>query len=154
MKELRVNRWDIEAAMNPPQDMGGDMMHYLDRETGEVFWLCEDDSNYEFTTGEPAEDNAKLKHRVDTEPERYLWIVPLDQFDFQQMLRDFLLTDWTTDKDRWQDAYDAYNGAIGRWKRRVRDRDAIHAFREYESEQILKRGEEFLRENGVIPVWK
>ena len=153
MKELRVNRWDIEAAMNPPQDLHG-MEHYLDRETGEVLWLYEEDWDYQFATGEPAEDNAKLKRRVDTEPERHLLIVPLDQSDFQKMLRDFLLTDWTTDKDRWQDAYDAYNGAIGRWKRRVRDRDAIHAFREYESEQILKRGEEFLRENGVIPVWK
>lgn len=129
-------------------------IHVLDLATGEVLWLYESDEDFESATGEPFERNAEVRIRINSEPQRYLRIEPLDHYDFQQMLRDFLLTDWTTDKDRWQDAYDAYNGAIGRWKRRVRDRDAIHAFREYESEQILKRGEEFLRENGVIPVWK
>lgn len=154
-KKLAMHRWDLEAAMNPSEDVNGRTpMHFLDRETGEFFWLYEDDDHFASATGEPAERNAEMHRRIDSEPTRYLGILPLDHRDFQRMLRDFLATDWTTDEDRREDARDAYTGAIGRWKRRVRDREAIEAFRRYETEQTLKRGEEFLRENGILPLWK
>ncbi len=154
-KKVTMYRWDLEAAMNPAADVNGRTpMHFLDRETGEFFRLYDDDDDFESATGEPAEYNAKMRDRIDNEPTRYLQILPLDHRDFQRMLRNFLASDWTTDEDRRQNARDAYTGAIGRWKRRVRDREAIEGFKRYEAEQTVTWGEEFLRENGIIPLWK
>ncbi|MDE0058487.1 MAG: hypothetical protein OXI22_12630 [Defluviicoccus sp.] len=70
------------------------------------------------------------------------------------MLRDFLRSDWTDDDRRWQRAADAYSGRIGRWKRRVRDRDRIHAFNAYRDRRAEEVAEEFLREHGIEPRWK
>ena len=49
---------------------------------------------------------------------------------------------------------EAYSGSIGRWKRDVRDRGAVHAFYAYQEERIEKLAEEFLRENGICSEWR
>ncbi len=154
-KELTIDRLDIEEAFRPWRDPAlTTPNHFLDCKTGEVLWLYEEDATYELITGEPAEQNAAVHASINAERERYLWIKPLENDDFQQMLRDFLDTEWTRDANQRMNAIDAYTGAIGRWKRHVGDIEAIHAFQRYESEQTMKLGEEFLRANGINPVWE
>ena len=127
---------------------------YLDRRTGEVVWLYEDDDDAYGEVGIPAEENREGRERVAAEPERYLEIPGLDHGDHHDILRQFLRSDWTGDDARWRRAGEAYSGSIGRWKRDVRDEEAVHAFHAFQEEQIAKLAEEFLLENGVVPEWR
>ena len=127
---------------------------YLDRCTGEIVWLYEDDDDAYGEVGIPPEENCKGRERIAAEPERYLEIPGLDHGDHHDILRQFLRSDWTGDDARWRRAGEAYSGSIGRWKRDVRDEEAVHAFHAFQEEQIAKLAEEFLLENGVVPEWR
>jgi len=65
-----------------------------------------------------------------------------------------LLAGRTRDKARRQRAEDAYRGSIGKWKRDVGDEEAVDAFYAFREAEIVAMAEEFLRENGIEPVWK
>lgn len=127
---------------------------YLDRHTGDIVWLYGSDDDAYMETGLPVEENREGREAVAAEPDRYLEIPGLDHEDHHRMLRLFLRSRWTDDKERLQRAEDAYTGSIGRWKRDVEDEDAIHAFYAYREAQIEVMAAEFLRENGMEPNWR
>lgn len=127
---------------------------YLDRYTGEVVWLHEDDEDAYFEAGTPAEENRAERERVAVEPERYLNISGLDHGDHHDIIKRFLRSDWTDDDELWQSAAQAYSGSIGRWKRDVPDLRAVHAFHAFREESIIELAEEFLAENGIEPRWQ
>ena len=127
---------------------------YLDRKTGDVIWIYGSDHDAEMEVGIPAEENRREREAIETEPDRYLEIPGLDHDDHHRILRRFLLSDWTRDKERRQKAEDAYRGSIGKWKRDVGDEDAVDAFYAFRETEIVAMGEEFLRENGIEPIWK
>ena len=127
---------------------------YLDRQTGGIVWLYETDDDAEMEVGIPAEENRQEREAVDAAPERYLEIPGLDHDDHHRILRRFLVSNWTRDKERRQRAEDAYRGSIGKWKRDVRDEAAIDAFYAFREAEIVAMAEEFLRENGIEPIWK
>ena len=70
------------------------------------------------------------------------------------MLRDFLRSNWTDDEARRRRAADACSGRIGQWKRRVGDRDTIHAFNAFRDRRAGELAEEFLRAHGIEPRWR
>ncbi len=127
---------------------------HLDRRTGEVLWVYENDEDAESVVGIPPEENRALRERVEADPGRYLDIPSLDGGDYGRMLRDFLRSDWTDDEARRQRAADAYSGRIGQWKRRVDDRETIDAFNAFRDRRAGELAEEFLREEGIEPRWK
>ena len=127
---------------------------YLDRRTGEVIWLYEDDEDAYGEAGIPAEENRQGRKRVAAEPERYLEIAGFDHGEHHEILRQFLRSDWTDDDARWRSADAAYSGSIGRWKRDVRDEGAVHSFYDFQEKRIAELAEELLRENGIVPDWK
>lgn len=127
---------------------------YLDRQTGDMVWLYGSDEDADKEAGIPADDNRKGRQAIEAEPDRYLEIPGLDHDDHHRILRRFLWSDWTRDKARRQRAEDAYRGSIGKWKRDVQDEDAIHAFYEFREAEIEAMAEEFLRENGIDPIWR
>lgn len=51
-------------------------------------------------------------------------------------------------------AEEAYSGSIGRWKKHVRDDDAIHAFYNFRDALIEKLAEEWLGDHGIAPIWR
>lgn len=126
---------------------------YLDRHTGEVVWLYENDEDAYFEVGIPAEENRKGHQRIDEEPERYLSIPGFDHGDHHDILKRFLRSDWTDDDSLRQTAAQAYSGLIGRWKRDVSNHGAVQAFHAFREERIAKMVEEFLAENGIEPRW-
>ena len=132
----------------------GPQLIYLDRETGDIVWLYETDSDAEMEVGIPADENRRERLAIETDPDRYLEIPGLDHDDHHRLLRRFLRSDWTRDKARRRRAEDAYRGSIGRWKRDVGDEDAVDAFYAFREAEIVAMAEEFLRENGIEPAWK
>ena len=127
---------------------------YLNRQTGDIVWLYGSDDDAYMEAGIPADDNREGRQAIDAEPDRYLEIPGLDHDDHHRILRRFLRSGWTRDEARRQRVEDAYAGSIGKWKRDVGDEDAIHAFYDFRDAEIEAMAEEFLRENGIDPIWR
>lgn len=127
---------------------------YLDRESGEVIWIFEDDEDAEMVVDIPADENRRERERIEADPERFLEIPGLDHGDHHDILRAFLRSSWCDDEWRLENAAAAYSGSIGRWKRHVRDDDAVHAFYDFQDACLAKLAEEWLRDHGIAPVWK
>ena len=127
---------------------------YLDRQTGDIVWLYGSDGDAFMEAGIPADENREGREAVDAEPDRYLEIPGLDHDDHHRILKRFLWSDWTGDKERRRRAEDTYAGSIGKWKRDVGDEDAVHAFYDFRDAEIEAMAVEFLRENGIEPNWR
>jgi len=127
---------------------------YLDLETGEMVWVFEEDQHAEDVAGIAAEENAALRERVEAEPGRFLEVPGLDHGDHHDVLRQFLKSNWTDDKERWSQVWDAYSGSIGRWKRAVGDETVVHAYYAFCERRMQEMADEFLREKGIEPVWR
>ena len=134
-------------------DHMGPEFSYLDRQTGELIWFYETDDDEELLAGFPAEENRRDRERVEADPDRYLDIPGLDHGDHHDFLKAFLRSDWSDDEWRRLNAIECYSGSIGRWKKQVRDRDAVHAFYDFRDTLVAKLAEEWLRENGITPLW-
>ena len=126
---------------------------YLDRKTGDMTWVYEDDDEGYMYTGIPAAENREARERMAAEPGRYLDIPGLDHGDHHRILKQFLWTDRCDDEQRKDNAAEAYFGSIGGWKKSVDDQGAIHAFYDYQEAEIKKLAEAFLRENNIVPDW-
>lgn len=133
--------------------MGSDLS-YLDRETGEVKWIFETDEEAEMAVGIPADDNRRERERIEADPDRFLEIPGLYHGEHHDILRAFLRSPWCDDERRLENAEEAYSGSIGRWKKHVRDEGAIHAFYDFQDAAVAELAEEWLRELGIVPIWK
>ena len=127
---------------------------YLDRETGEIYWVYEEDKYAEMEAGVPAEENRALRERIESAPEQYLEIPGLGHGEHHQILRAFLESDWTDDEALRNSALHAYCGSIGRWKKSVADRTVIHAYYAFRDSRMKQMAEKFLRDHGIDPQWK
>ncbi len=156
-RTLVIDRSMFEMAMATDRDYqlgDAEAIPYLDRETGEIDWVYEDDEDAESIINIPAEENRVIREAIEAAPDRYLEIPGVDHGDHHDILRRFLRSPWTDDDEAWQRAHDAYRGSIGRWKDAVDDRDVIHAYYRFQEQQVLEIGVEFLRDNGIEPEWK
>jgi len=127
---------------------------YLDRQTGNIVWLYGTDDDAYMEAGISADENREGCKAIAAEPDRYLEIPGLDHDDHHRILKRFLRSDWTRDEERRRRAEDAYTGSIGRWKRDVRDEDAVDAFYDFRDAQVVMMAEQFLLEHGIDPIWK
>lgn len=133
--------------------MGSDL-GYLDRRTGEVTWIFQADEDAEMWVGTPADDNRRDREQVESEPDRFLEIPGLGHDEHHDILKAFLRSRWCDDQRRLENAEEAYSGSIGRWKKSVRDDEAVHAFYDFLDATLAKMAEEWLRDHGLIPIWK
>ena len=154
-QKLAIDRSMFEMAMNYDNTWAeGPEISYLDRETGEVLWVFENDEDAESIVDIPAEENRALREAAEAAPDRYLEIPGVDHADHHDFPRRFPRSSWTDDDEAWGRAYDAYRGSIGRRKDAVNDRDVIHAYYRFQEQQVLEIGVEYLRDNGIEPEWK
>lgn len=127
---------------------------FVDRESGEVLWVCEDDEHARMEAGIPAEENRARREGIEAAPDRYLEIPSLDHGDHHEILRAFLKSDWTDDEKTRSLAFNAYSGSIGRWKKSVGDRTIVHAYYDFCERKMKQMADEFLRAHGIEPLWK
>ncbi len=109
---------------------------YPDRQTGALIWFFETDDDAEFLAGYPAEENRRDRERVEADPNRYLEIPGLDHGEHHDILKAFLRSRWSDDEWRRLNAEECYSGSIGRWKKQVRDRDAVHAYYDFRDNRV------------------
>ncbi|MDE2792665.1 MAG: hypothetical protein OXI81_19910 [Paracoccaceae bacterium] len=155
MCDLDIDRLFFVETFGRDADYPGDypLLHYLDRKTGEVIWIFENDDDALDIAGIPIEENRSDRERAAADPERFLEIPGLDHGEHHRIIRQFLGSDWTDDDALWRRANEAYTGSIGRWKRRIADKDVVHAFYDFQDARIAELAEEFLRETGITPNW-
>ncbi len=127
---------------------------HLDLETGDLLWVYDDDENAYMEAGIPPEENAGIRQRVETSPDRYLEIPGLDHGDHHDILREFLNSESTDDEDARLWASQAYFGSIGGWKQAVDDESIVQAYYDFRDLKTTEMAEEFLRSHGIEPDWK
>jgi hypothetical protein len=104
--------------------------------------------------GIPPEENDAVRQRITGTPDRFLEIPGLDHGDHHDILREFLASNWTEDEGARTSARAAYSGSIGRWKKSLGDDSAIHAYYDFRDRRTKDMAADFLRENGIEPLWK
>ena len=127
---------------------------YLDRLTGDIIWLYDEDDDAYIEVGVASEENRADRERVASDLHRYLEIPGLDHGDHHDILRRFLHSEWTEGAALRARAAEVYSGSIGRWKRDVRDDDAVQAFHAFREVHITRLAEQFLLDNGMKPQWR
>jgi hypothetical protein len=130
-------------------DYSSDDQHtaYLDRDSGEIVWVFEDDQLTEGTAS--PEENAELRRRVADNPTRYLEVPRLDHGDHHDILREFLDSDWTEDENAKRNAEQAYIGSIGHWIKKVEAEGAVSSYYEFRDRKIAEMASDFLRKHGI-----
>jgi hypothetical protein len=124
----------------------------LDRETGELLWLYDNDRDATVYEGISPEDNAELRDHIATHPARYLEIPGLTHDDHHELLHAFLESDWTDDEDMRLIAHLAYYGTIGDWRYQVGE-EIYAAFEAYRMDAIQGLAENWLVRNRIMPNW-
>ena len=126
---------------------------FLDLDTGEIFWVYEDDDDASDGGMMEAENKAN-RERISDTPERYLEIPGFDHGDHHQILRDFLESEWTDDKKLWQKTKKAYFGSIGGWRKEVGDDSIFYAYYRYRDSVMREEAIGFLDNHGIEPIDK
>jgi hypothetical protein len=127
---------------------------YLNRETGEMHWVYDDDQDARSEAGISAAENEALRRLIEEAPARFLEIPGRDHGEHHDLLREFLNSDWTENESSRDKAQGAYFGSIGGWKKTVEDQETIHRFYDYRDSKLREMAESFLRDHGIEPVWK
>lgn len=121
---------------------------YLDRRTGDVLWLYENDEDA-VRDGVRAGINEENRARIECAPEQHLEIPGLDHDDHHQILRDFLESDWTQDERELDLARRAYDRSIGGWIIAVENDHAVKAYFEYKESALQAKAQQFLRDHRL-----
>ncbi|MDB5864685.1 MAG: hypothetical protein JWO70_2491 [Betaproteobacteria bacterium] len=150
VKPPRIDRKRFEQAFNRdnryhdrfPQTV------YLDRVTGDVIWVYENDEEAE-AEGVRAGLNDEHRAQVQAEPGRYLTIPGLTHDQHHQILRDFLESDWTEDEHEKELAKKVYARSISGWLSTVENEHAFRSYFEYKAATMKAMAQQWLRDNGI-----
>jgi len=125
---------------------------YLDQDTGDVFWVYEDEYNARMDGMDP-EENRNHQQSIKENPDQYLEIPGLSHAQHHDILKSFLASDWTDNKQQQNRVHGAYFGSIGGWLGSPDvDDEARFAYRDYCEQKKTELAEEFLRSHGIEPV--
>lgn len=155
IRELIIDEPLFQMAFGRDVDFHDDYPQtaYLELDTGNIYWLYEEDHDAEMWAGITQEENQATRALIATSPDRYLEIPGLSHGDHHEILQDFLDSDWTEDENIKRIARNAYFGSIGKWKRSVDDESIVNAFYNFRDYRTKQMAEEFLLEHGITPQW-
>ena len=94
---------------------------YLDRQSGQILWIYDNDEDARWDAAVPAEDTAADRQRIITNPDHYLKIPGLVHGAHHEILKKFLNSEWTDDEAVKRMARGAYTRSIGYWLKNVGD---------------------------------
>lgn len=126
---------------------------YLDKESGELLWVYEKDFDA-LMTGVGEENNKAMREIVATQKSRYLEIVGLNHGDHHDILQEFIGTKWCDNEADLLAARSAYFGSIGAWLKTMASSPAKEGYFRYKDEKVIELGEQYLRRDGIEPIWK
>ena len=135
-----------------------DMSSFLNLENGMIVFVYDSDDNAYMDGSDPLE-NKKLKKQIDSDRNKYLEIPQLAHGEYHEMLLSFLSSDWTQDSHLRRIASNAYSGSIGGWLDELYENyksyvdEIVEKWQLYLRDEIEKRIEKFLKDNGVIYEW-
>ncbi len=155
MKKLPINITLFKMAFN--RNAYGHGQHpinpYLDRVTGELLFVYENDDNAA-TEGIPRDANKLKRERVASDHERFILIPGRSHGDYDSFLKEFLASPWSENKVEMNAAHSAYCGSIGDWLEMVGNQNAIKRYFEFCDKKLIELGTVFLREQRIDPFWK
>ena len=156
MRSVQINQIMFIGAFERDVDFHSEYPQsaYLDLKKGEVIWVFEEDEDAEMAAGIESEENHSIRMTMDASPDRYLEIPGRDHGEHHDILRGFLNSGWTEDKELKSRVQRAYSGSIGRWKETIDNRDVVHAYHEFRDHKIMEMAEEFLHEHDIDPLWQ
>ncbi len=156
MRSVQINQLMFIDAFERDVDFHDEypQSSYLDLETGEVIWVFEEDEDAEMAAGIEPEENHAIRMRIDVSPSRYFEIPGRDHGEHHDILREFLNSNWSEDKEPKSRAQQAYSGSIGRWIKTIDNRDVVHAYYDFRDRKIMEMAEEFLHEHDIDPLWR
>lgn len=143
--KLRINRTLFDMAFHRDIEYHRpyDGAWYLDRKTGDVFWVYDEDDHAELD-GHSAKENKELREGVDSNPDQFAEIPGLHHGEHHDILIGFINSDWTADESLREKVLFCYQDSIGRWMEKVGQLD--------ESRTILDKWSEYQErvEEGMI----
>lgn len=125
---------------------------YLHLKTGGMVFVFNNDDHARIND---VSDNAETRDMVAREKESYLEIPAHSHAEHHDILQEFLVSGWTSNKDLKGNAEAQYHfvgKSIGRWKKAV-SQDVYEEFKRFSEERMERDAEAFLRANGVDPIW-
>ena len=146
MRFLDAFRRDVDYHDAHPQST------YLDRETGDIVWVYETDEGANEADVE-LEENQRMREVIAATPDQYLRLPGRTHGQHHDILQAFIDSNWTPDEEARRNSRNAYIGSIGAWLQRVED-SAREAYYLYRDQKISESAEDFLRSQGIEPVWR
>ena len=148
--------FNIDEQFQDPYDID----RYLDKKSGGIIFIYEDDDNAEMEGGDALE-NKEMKRLVKENPDDYLEIVGRSHSESHEIVQDFLDSSWTDDENLKKYVRGLYNSSIGWWIKTVRnDSDLekecdtiIESYYKFLEDTIEKEKDKFLKRNGIKYKW-
>jgi len=128
---------------------------YFDLDTGAIVWVDEKNTFAAECALIILLANAETREEINKAPGKYLRIPGQARGKQNEILKEFLESDWTDDELLWEHALSSYSGSIGKWIRAVKnDQEIINEFIDFRWNKIKETVEEFLNKNGIMPIWQ
>ena len=121
---------------------------YLDKATGEVLWVYDDDFGAFMESGTPEADNRKLAMMVRSAPEQFVRIPGFSHGQNHEIFEEFFDTQWTDDEQECERVRNTYFKSIGGWMKTVGSPAAVDAFEEFRRKRQEQLAEDFLKSHG------
>tara|TARA_R110002073_G_scaffold243209_5_gene405376 strand:- start:1047 stop:1520 length:474 start_codon:yes stop_codon:yes gene_type:complete len=156
MIKLKINNALFIIAFNRDSNFHNpsDQTAYLDLKSGDIFWVYDSDHDAEMD-GFSAEDNRRNQALLASRPKDFINIDGLSHDVHHDIIKDFLASSWTDDKEQHSSAMGVYYGrnSIGYWVKNVEDDEAITGYHRFKDERIHELGLEFLKQHEIEPEW-
>lgn len=154
---LRINQKLFMMAFGRDEDYHDPypLKIYLDKETGDIEWVYENDTDAEME-GLSSDENFQFRQQVRTSPARYLHIPGLAHGQHHEILQDFLGTDFSNDTEVLSFVRSAYYGmkSIGGWIKEINDQSIVEQYHRFREERTIQMAEVFLSEHNLKFTWK
>lgn len=128
------------------------MTTFLDVKTGEVEWVYACDV-HACEEGYDPDQNRARRNRFESGFCRFLRIPGFNERDYLKVVREFIDSNWTSNKKLHRRVRDAYCGSFIEWAVAVNDHKTWNKYDSFFAERVAQLADEFLRLHNVDYEW-